>query len=113
MADVNRDGLIDIGLHILEDQLAALVDAVATAGGNPAAVDPGTWNDLSWTYLRFAGATADLLDRCPPEPVMSSPSRLAPSSQQGAPATHPARPPDAFVRPDVPTGAPLTPKFTG
>ena len=66
--DVNNDGLVDIGLHILEDQLDALVDAVEAAGGNPADVDPATWDTLSFTYLSYIAAT-DELDQCAAEPV--------------------------------------------
>ena len=110
--DVNNDGLIDIGLHILEDQLAALVDAVETAGGSPADVDPATWDMLSSTYLSYIAAT-DELDQCPAEPEQPSLSEPAPPSQPGRSPSSPSSPTAPTSRPAGSPAPPLTPKFTG
>lgn len=107
---VNRDGLIDIGMHLVEGQLAQLVDAVSAAGEIPTTVEPAEWRELTTTYLGYLGATGELLGACPPGPQTLAPN--TPDTAPWAPAPQ-SRPSDAGPTSSDASAEPLAPRFTG
>ncbi|MCB1028453.1 MAG: hypothetical protein KDB24_11915, partial [Microthrixaceae bacterium] len=110
---VNRDGLTDIGMHLIEGQLAQLVEAVTAAGGTPAAVEPAEWQELTATYLGYLGATDALLGTCPPGPQTPAPSTPDTAPEPPAPPSGPSGPSAAGPASTDAPAAPLAPRFTG